>query len=310
MVSTDEEVEEAIRLIRHGTTIGLSLVDKERPSGEGLLFALARHRQEVGHGKWRDEDFVFQFEALRGLLGVGAAQISGLATLLHTKTGLLLHPSMTLVRSLAEACGVVVWMLEPLIVPVDEDGELAHSEWVQSVSPVPSRFQLVMLNAIADREHRYRAERKDLEADKALLRLQEQRDRIADASPKANTTLEGKRTGWTIDGQRLPKKTDLAIKATEYSYGQQHVGTGMNPYPMLSGYAHASLDVVFAYGTSQEKPALSTLYQALPEETKLISSLGLRLYSVMLDVTINAIGESRSEFESWDREVEAYVVGA
>lgn len=308
-MSAQEEVEEAARLIRLGASIGWKLVDTERPNDAGLLYALATHRKSIGHGKWLDEDFVFIFEALRGFLGVGTAQLSGIGALMKNASEILLHPTITLVRGLAEACGVVVWMLEPLITPINEKADVPAVDWAALVSPVLSRSQLVMLDSGADREHRYRAEGKITQADAEQANFLARRERIVNASSKFETALNGKRSKWTIDGQRLQKKTDLAIRATEYSYGQGRVGTGMNPYPMLSGYAHASLDVVFAYGTSGEKPVLSTLFVAPSDEVKLISSLGLRLYSVLLDLVGNAIGESRREFESWDREVESYVVG-
>jgi hypothetical protein len=290
-----------------GVAIGWRLVDLERPGATSPLLLLAEHRGMIGCGDWRDEDLVFQFQSLRGLVGVATAQLKGLSTLVRDDSGLLLHPAITLIRGLAEACGTAMWMCEPWITPIDEDADVPLDEWKKLSAPILPRSQLVMLDGLADRGRRHRADGREDVAIEDDDRLRNERDRIFLAQAGVDTILAGDRRQWVIAGQRMPTRTELAVTATEYSYGQHFRNSGMNPYPMLSGYAHASLDVVFAYGTANVKPPLSGLLIAPVDEIHQIMSLGLRIYAAMLDFMVKTFGVEDDAFIDWDQQVNSFV---
>jgi len=297
---------DAIGLMLAGVAIGWQVVDLEVPATSSPIYSLAASRKKIGRGDWTDDDFRFLTEALRGFTGVASAQLRGLSSLLRDDGALYLHPSMTLIRGLAEACGTAMWILEPWITPIGEDESVLAEEWEQLSAPILPRTQLVMLDAMSDRIRRRRAEGNEAGAVQDAAGLQAQKDRIRLAQGEGGSTLTGDRRQWTIAGQRMPSRTELAVMATEYSYGQQFRNSGMNPYPMLSGYAHASLDVVFAYDNADERVPISNVLVGREDEVQKISALGLQIYAAMLNFVIKAIGFPVEDFEEWDGRVDEF----
>lgn len=305
-MTEESDRSEAVGLILAGLAIGWQVVDREAPATSSPIYSLAASRERIGRGNWTDDDFRFLMEALRGLTGVASAQLRGLSSLLRDDGAFYLHPSMTLIRGLAEACGTAMWILEPWITPIGADASVLAEEWEQLSAPILPRAQLVMIDALSDRIRRRRAEGNEAAADQDAGGLQAQKDRITLAQGEGGSMLTGDRRQWTIAGQRLPSRRELAVMATEYSYGQQFRNSGMNPYPMLSGYAHASLDVVFAYDNADEKVPISNLLVGREDEVQKISALGLRIYAAMLNCVINAIGFPVEDFEEWDGRVDEF----
>jgi len=55
----------ASELMRQGSEIAWSLAGMSYPNTGSPLYALAANRVRIAHGGWSDQDFAFQFEALR-----------------------------------------------------------------------------------------------------------------------------------------------------------------------------------------------------------------------------------------------------
>jgi hypothetical protein len=293
--------------MEQGLAIARKLVDLDSPEVGSSLHLLAANSTRVGVGTWTSDDLLFLDQALRGLAGVETAQLDGLLQMFGSSAPIHLHPSMTVIRGMAEASGLILWLLEPWIAPLDSPDEIAADEWLGISAPILSRSQLVLLETLFDRKKRHGQEKRD-----DGVRLDEERiavelSRIRSQHGPDDVVLTGDRRQWSIEGQQIPNKTDRVKMATEFSYGQAAVGSGMNPHPMLSGYAHASLDVVFAY-TQQRQPITDLLVAPL-EEVKLIASLALRLHASTYEVSAKAFGVDLADFTQWDARVEEFVLG-
>ena len=84
----------------------------------------------------------------------------------------------------------------------------------------------------------------------------------------------------------------------------------MNPYPMLSGYAHASLDTLFAPAPANGLPLLSSLFAAQGREAHLVASLGIRLLAATYEVAAMAFGLDLAPFRDWEKRAEVFVLEA
>lgn len=298
-----------IELFDAGLAMSRELVDREIPQGGSPLRLLAANAPMIGPGHWVADDFVFLAQALRGLIGVECAQLDGLSQLLALSDWpLLLHPALTLIRGMAEACGTVTWILEPWIAPLGTSADISATQWAELSAPILARSQLVLIETLHDRKRRHDAENRPDQVEKDDERIDQEVARVTSQHAPGQVVLTGDRRGWGVGGQARPSITDKVRRATEYAYGQRYVGTGMNPYPMLSGYAHASLDVVFAY--SAERLPITQLLAAPDEEVKLIASLALRFHSSIFDLAGKAFGVGMTEFTEWDAKVEEFVLSS
>jgi len=268
----------------------------------------ARLLKLQGRDESIDRDLVRQFKSLQGFVGVATAQLEGLADLYFVDSTLLLHPTLTLIRGIAEASGRAIWMFEQWIAPLGEDAQLTEEEWLRLSEPLFARCQLIFLDELNNRSHRYSVQGQQEFLDANKLETRKERSRIVALHGADNVRVTGRSKDWKIDGERLPTMTEQVTIATEYAYGQCARHSGMNPYPMLSGYAHGSLDVVFGYQTPGETLGLRILLAAPDYEVGLIASLALRVYSVLLDVSMKVLGVAPEAFASWTKDVETFVV--
>ena len=300
---------EVSRLLSEGAEIGWSLMGDDMPAENSPIFAIAAHRSEIAHGRWSNEDITFLFEAISALLGTSCAHVVSLANSLSAVDPVLIHPVMTLIRSEAEAAGLMMWVLEPFIAPNGVHEVADDTLWFEVAAKVLARAQLLMFDSLNDRAKRHRADGNTQGAADVDERSAQEARRIEGQHPAGTTTLRGTdRRAWRVAGEQLPTRTDQAIVSTEYAYGQDARFSGMNPYPMLSGHAHASLDVTFAYRVRERAGGMRGLFAANSSEATQAASLAIRILAASMDFFANAVGQDREALDAWIEESDEFVL--
>ena len=122
-----------------------------------------------------------------------------------------------------------------------------------------------------------------------------------------NVTFSGGRNKWAITGVGLPSATDRVISITEYAYGSTFRGSGLNPYPMFSGYAHASVETLFSTAPASGPVSMSSLLESPLNEAFLITSLALRLFAATYDLAARGLGANLLAFQTWEILAESFV---
>lgn len=302
--------EEASRLLLEGAEIGWGFIDEVLPGKESPMYAIAVNRARITHGEWSDEDVTFPFEAAAAFLGTVCSHVVGLANTFAAGDPVRIHPVMTLIRSEAEAAGLMMWMLEPFVAPSGVHEEVEAARWLPFASTVLARAQLLMIDSLNDRAKRRRAEGNGEAAAEADEGLADHARRIKEQDSSEATNLTGTdRKAWRVAGERLPTRTQQSTISTEYAYGQDARFSGMNPYPMLSGHAHASLDVAFAYTLGRRDAGMSALFAAAPSEVRKTASLAIRILAASLDFFANAVGQDRTTLDAWTEASDRFVLG-
>lgn len=301
--------EQAASLVDDGQRMAMDFAAIASPGDSCSIRALEALKSDIGSGNWTDDDLRFLVQAIRGLMGVEGAQLTGLRDLFAAGPPVLLHPAVTLVRGTAEAGGLLIWLLEPWVNNTAGDDQVEETAWKALSLPVLARTQLLLLDAMASRRRRREAlGSPDVSIAEVELDLLKQR--LLKEHGSTNVLLTGGRKNWRLYNEKLPDLTDAVTAATEYSYGQSFRGTGMNPYPMLSGYAHASLDVVFAQAPSTRRPPMSSLLAGRDDDAHRIASLALRVLATTYEIAARAFGSNLEAFRSWEEQVEAFVLGS
>jgi hypothetical protein len=149
--------------------------------------------------------------------------------------------------------------------------EGTEEDWCRSSEPTLARVELLQLEARISRVRRLRTGfTNNPEGLKAaqdaldVLRLQlEEHHGVDKVEVRGSLRYQHR-----IHDQMLPSKTTLVTQATEYAYGAGFVGKGINPYPMLSGFAHADLEILFSQAPLIGRPNMSSLFASEANEVR------------------------------------------
>jgi hypothetical protein len=301
----------AVELAKQSSDLAMNFVDRGRPTESSSLNMLTAHKANIGSGVWVDEDIIRLYEALRGLIGIAGAQMNGLSRLSDGGVPIMRHPLMTLVRGVAEACGNIAWLTSPWIVHPGEVQETNVADWCADSAPVLSRLQLLWYDAEYDRRRRILSTvnvtpERVAAAEDALSEL---RTRFETQHGLDNATFRGtNRNEWSINGEKIPYRRDLASRATEYSHGPAFVGAGIYHYPTMSGFAHASLDFLFMNTPAIDRPGMQIIFQSPIEEFRDAIALSCRLFAAHFDMSLDAFGLDKTGLTVWERGVTDFVV--
>lgn len=102
-------------LAAQGWGLGRAFMDEASPLRGSPIEALEARRALIPPGSWPREDVALLTETLRALVGVAGVQLHGVAANLRSGPPVYLHPLVTLVRGIAEACGQIWWCVEPWV---------------------------------------------------------------------------------------------------------------------------------------------------------------------------------------------------
>ncbi len=221
-----------------------------------------------------------------------------------------LHPLVTLVRGIAEACGQCWWHVEPWINDAGADQELEVDAWDQLSAPIFARIELAHLDGLAARRRRLGAIHGETsteyeEADRVVSAY---RSELQRRHALVGIVVSGDRRKWEILGEKLPQATNLVIAATEYAYGQHTRGTGRNPYPLYSAYAHASLEAIFAAAGTARTP-LSRLHLANTTELRRLSATATRTFAAGYEIVAQAFGWGITDLAAWEESLRPFTNG-
>ena len=217
---------------------------------------------------------------------------------------------MTLVRGIAEASGLAWWLVQPWLNDAGGGDVLEPTEWDQQSCPILARIERVYLEELANRRRRLEAVygNGSSEYGVAALAVDSYKADLRARHASAELVVTGDRRAWRICGEGLPSATDVVTAATEYAYGQHHRGSGMNPYPMYSGYAHASLETLFASGGSR-RPPMSQLAIAEPVELRRLVAVGARTFAASLEIAGTALGDDLASLRAWEVALLPFTLG-
>ena len=112
-------------LARHGSELGLAMAYTATVAPGSPLRVLELRRPHIHDRSWPADEATLLREALVGFVAVAAFQLRGVASLIGAGPPVPLHPLVTLVRGIAEACGQCWWHVEPWISDAGADQELA-----------------------------------------------------------------------------------------------------------------------------------------------------------------------------------------
>jgi hypothetical protein len=309
-----EEVEllhRAYELASAGSKIGLDLADTPSriPLTCGLGTMLSR-LTSIPPDTWRREDVAFLDQALRALIGMASLQLRGFGAICRSGPPLTLHPVITILRGIAEAVGKIWWLNEPLLAPSGAGTEVTEDDWDTKACTILCRSQLSWLHSLAERRGRMRAahgeaSRQYLNAESAINQFKTTLRGQHGGDP--GLALTGGTANWKVGGNSMPKNSEMVTAATEYAYGVRFVGSGRNPYPLYSGYAHGSIELWFA-PASKAGTKISSLQEARPEEAVTIVGMACRTFSVGFEIVAHALGHDLMQLRRWESDVDDLVV--
>lgn len=156
---TDESVDEELlrsltQLAREGAGLAEDFADHAKPGSHSALITFGT---PATGNPWTPEDVRFLLEALRALVLVAGSQLSGVGELLAAGLPVRLHPLATLVRGIAEACGKIWWLAQPLLATLDQDAQLSPLLWGERAVQILHRSQLARLDTLYERRRRRKA---------------------------------------------------------------------------------------------------------------------------------------------------------
>lgn len=288
----------------------MSFCECASPARGSHIYSLKYLQASIGAGKWLDDDVDFLSESVKGLLGIAGAQLLGMGRLVSHGEPVQLHPLVTLLRGVAEACGTISWLVSPwLDAREDEEESEDPADWWNSSQPVLARIELLELEARMSRVHRLRAAFTDDQPSltNAEALLEDLRQKLVARHGSDNATVRGSRKDLKIEGESMPAYTELVTMATEFSHGAKYRGTGMNPYPMLSGFAHANVEILFSQPPTYRRPGMSGLYSAQVGEVRDLMALGCRLVETHYEITAKCLGTMQSELTSWTEAIRDFI---
>ena len=276
-----------------GGNLSIQFADNATPQPGSHLAVLKVLQSQRTPNPWRSDDVAFLAEALKGLLGIAGSQLRGMSKLVSEGPPVMMHPLVTAVRGVAEACGTIAWLIEPWVVPDGEDDEGDDDAWWDVSQSTLARSELLQLEARINRVKRLKAaftiDQPNLDTAEVVLEALrtdlESNHGFEDVSVRGN-----QRQSLRIKGERFETYSELVSMAVEYSYGAKHRGSGMTPYPLFSGFAHASLEVLFSQAPIIGRPGMSTLFEAEPGEVRDVMAQGLRLMEAHYEMVATAFG--------------------
>ena len=262
---------------------------------------LPNHLATLPPGNWPKDDVDWLDQSVFGLLEIASSQLAAIAGLYDDTRPLRLHPVATLVRGIAEATGKIWWHCEPWIDTSGGAGYITQNELLSNYRAVLARSELSRLEGFFERRRRlrashgesspeYRQVESDLTAYKAMLQT------LHGSDP--TFSVSGKRNQWSIVNEKLPDLRDLVSAVTEYAYGAGFIGTGLNPYPLYSGYAHASVELLYAHATHRQPLPMMVL--ADDEDARLLAGVALRTFAVGYEIVAGSRGFETTALTQWE----------
>lgn len=297
-------------MLDEGAVIGMAFADEPDLIREGSSFHLLRQLAESGSPVgWGASDVVFANDCVRGLVGIVAYQLRGLGQMLRASRSVPLHPLVTLVRGVAEAAGALWWHVEPWIdrrpaqAPVGE-----ATEWERRADMVIARSQLRHVTELANRRRRTIASygEDSAEARSAVRALEHSKADLA-ARYGDSALLQGHSRRWRLKEESIPEWGDLVHHALEFGHGQVLDGRIVQRiYPLLSGFAHPSLEMLYAH-TTKRGPLTPQLLCSSAEARQLISTAG-RIAAGAYDLAFEICGINDAARLEWEEAFDRQVV--
>jgi hypothetical protein len=217
-----------------------------------------------------------------------------------------------LLRGVAEACGTISWLVSPWLVPGEGDVETQESDpeyWWNHSRPVLARTELLELEARMSRVHRleaaYTDDQPSLKTAKEILETL--RTELQERHGRDNAAVRGYRSDLMIEDEKMPPYTELVTMATEFSHGAKYRGSGMNPYPMLSGFAHANVEILFTQPPTYRRPGMSGLFAAEIGEVRDLMIQGCRLVETHYEIASKCFGAMEEELTPWGSEIRHFI---
>lgn len=291
-------------LAYEGSEFAADFADEAAARPDSTLAILA----SVTEAPWVRADVDFLARTVRALMAVAGAQLHGLGHILVAGSPIHLHPLVTLLRGIAEAMGWVWWLSAPILPDPDEDVDIPPGEWFARANRVMDRSQLHHLEELAQRRSRREASKGKDSQDHQVVRQIDALKKHFGGLHGDNASLSGGRRTWRIGQEVIPKKTDLVIAVTEYAYGERYRGSGMNPYRLYSGYAHASVEVVFAHQTATTNSPMSTLIMGDDNEVRGVVGVALRTFAVGYELALHMFGIEVAALREWEDRVDPLVL--
>jgi hypothetical protein len=304
-LSEDELPRSLAKLAYEGSALAGTFADGAQPAPTSTLEML----NSVTAHTWGPADVDFLARTIRALTAIGGAQLRGAGHVLMAEPSIQLHPLVTLLRGIAEASGMIWWLNAPLLPRVDEAVDIQPAEWLARGTRVVTRSQLHHLDELAQR--RARREASHRQGSEEYRQVVKQADALKQHFINlhgAGASFSGGRKAWRIGQETLPQKTDLVIAVTEYAYGERYRGSGINPYRLYSGYAHASVELVFAHATETMTSQMSTLIVAEEDEVQAIAGAALRTFAVGYEFASHMFGLDLTALREWEGRVDPLII--
>jgi hypothetical protein len=92
-----------------------------------------------------------------------------------------------------------------------------------------------------------------------------------------------------------------------HSITRVSVGEGINPYPALSGFAHASLDFLFALEPSAVRPGMTLAFHSDIGEARDAIAIACRRFAVHFEMAAHIFGPELGGLTSWENAVNEFV---
>lgn len=258
---------------------------------------------------WGPPDVDFLARTIQVLTATAGAQLRGAGHVLAAEPPVQLHPLVTLLRGIAEASGMIWWLTAPLLPSLDEVVDIPPAEWLARGKRMVTRSQVLHLDELAQR--RARREASHGQGSDSYR----QAARQIDALKQHLATLHGElasftggRKAWRIGEETMPTKTELVSAVTEYAYGERFKDSGMNPYRLYSGYAHASVELVRAHATETKTSPLSRLICGEEDEVQSIAGAALRTFAVGFELASHMFGTPLTELYEWEARVDPLII--
>lgn len=287
--------------------------DDSPPEATSLLGVLPVRVGTTPTGKsWPAQEFEFLRRAMLALVGMAGSHLAGLSRLFNAAPPLYLFPATTMVRSVAEACGRIWWLMEPWLDDTGRGRPPSEAECRQASMQVLSRAQMMQLATLADRRRRVEATNGDQSAEyrEAQLLVSAYKSELTGLhGSDPGLVLTGGRKCWRVGGEGMPDATNEVIAVTEYAYGQQFRGTGINPYPLYCGFAHGSVELAFAHLNGASGAPWSALIRADPEEARTLVTVACRMLAAGFELACLPLGRSLESLNAWEDEVNQFVSG-
>jgi hypothetical protein len=244
---------EGAQLAQDAAQIATAFADNRAHSmtSSGTIAMMMARLDKIPPGKWTRQDAAWVGLAAQGLVGIAGSHLHGIARTLADDDPLWLHPFMTLARGVAEAAGQIFWLAEPFLdgmAPNSTNVFCGQDEWDRRASLTLARSQCSYLEGLAQRRNRYAKfygpdSTQYTAANAAIDQYKDDLRKIHDAEDLVLTRGKG---AWSIRDQSIPSTSSLVTSVTEYAFGHNQPFRGVDLYPLYSGYAHASLELLLS----------------------------------------------------------------